>query len=199
MSTLSYRTECTIMSLAAAIQVMWIVWTSTWESMCASQTAQMPAGRSEASSPWGARLQSVYIYKHAAEIPGSTNAIWLFSVGNPLAAYLNTVLPKSLPKILQTQTVCWTDSRPWRDDFYEDGPEIHSIAEMCELLLFWYACHSLWWLVTDTEPDRWGSSMSPSFLLVDLKKKKKLGQNIRGGGNPKHWSSDICCHQGILT
>lgn len=40
MSTLSYRTECTIMSLAAAIQVMWVLQIPTWESKCGSQTTQ---------------------------------------------------------------------------------------------------------------------------------------------------------------
>lgn len=178
MSTLSYRTECTIMSLAAAIQVMWIVWISTRESMCASQSAQMASRRSEASPPRGARLKSVCIYKHVAEIPGSTNAIWLFSMGNPLAAYLNTVLPKPLPKTLQTQTVCWTDWRPWRDDFYEDGPEIHSTAEMCECLPLpqaigdWHRAGQMGLL---DEP--------PTFYFS--KKKRHLGQDIRGGRQSK--------------
>lgn len=73
------------MSLAAAIQVMWVLQNSTWESKCGSQTRQ-PASQSESSSHevHDRRLKSVCIYKHVASIPGSTNAIWLFSMGNNL-------------------------------------------------------------------------------------------------------------------
>lgn len=62
--------------------------------------------------------------------------------------------------------------RTWRDDFYEDGPEIQSTAEMSELLLSWYACHSLsltgygWWLTW--KPDKRGTLISHSFLWTKL-------------------------------
>lgn len=72
--------------------------------------------------------------------------------GKPLAAYLNTFLPKLLPKCFRCCQVCWTvfkfdngscHTRPWSDGFFlnDEGPEIQSAAEVSELPLSWYACH----------------------------------------------------------
>lgn len=65
MSALSYRTECTIMSLAAAIQVMWAFQVWAWESECGSPT--VPASQPAKVRPRPARCttehssQSVFI------------------------------------------------------------------------------------------------------------------------------------------
>lgn len=115
---------------------------------------------------------------------------------------------KALPKMLQTLTVCWTGLkyvkpcriRPRRDDFYEDGPEILSTAEVSQLLLsgvpatpseVWLVMG--WWLVLvgywpGTRQN--GAPRSTAFLWTNLAKDYR-------GGHPKHRSSVFCRHQGI--
>lgn len=77
MSILFYRTECTIMSLAAAIQVMWVLWISTCKSC--NQIAQ-PKRR---LVPRVVKLKTPSESVLLLCACGGTNATWLSSVENP--------------------------------------------------------------------------------------------------------------------
>lgn len=109
--------------------------------------------------------------------------------GKPLAAYLNTVLPKLLPETLQMLTAFdddtlsrWTSMRQPLNE-----PEMRSTAVVSALPLPWSARHSF--RQFDLEPDKW-SPFNSLFSLDSTVEDDK-------GGHPKRWSSVICRHQGI--
>lgn len=96
--------------------------------------------------------------------------------GKPLAAYLNTILPKLLPKCFRSWECIeligiwqWALSKTLKRwlFFYDDGPETQSTAEVSEFPLSWYACH--YPQMFDMEPDKWATLIT-AFL----------GQNCRG-------------------
>lgn len=91
------------MSLAAAIQVMWLFQIAAWGSQGGGGTDARPRLKCD----W--RSKSVWVHKHVAQIPGSSNAIWPLSTGwggDPLAAYLSAALWK---RFLLRQRVDPTD------------------------------------------------------------------------------------------
>ena len=84
------------MSLAAAIQVMWVLRISTWESECGSQTTQ-PAK----VMPHPMRYMTEVCFVSISMWPRFLAVLKLKTAAlhrKPLAAYLNNVFPKPFPK-----------------------------------------------------------------------------------------------------
>lgn len=167
MSTLSYRTECTIMSLAAAIQVMWIVWISTWESKCGSQTAQT-AGQPK----WSLVPREMHDWSQFVFI-----SVWprflAVQMQYGCSPWETTCcISEYCPSKAPSQNASDTDRvLNW---FLEEMISMKMDLRYTQLQkcvnVFWYACHSFGRLVIDMEPRQMGHRDEPLLFTYSIKK-----------------------------